>query len=401
MSTHWKYLALTRVGGEVRGNEMGDKKEIIQKIEEKDLTIISLRRDIRCEIKQFFLKKKLSYNILASFFDDFSEMVDSGLDTIQIIDILLSTIKGSKIKIVLLELKNSLTLGSSLSESMKKTKSFSNLDCCIIDIGERSGSLLKVMQYLSEYYYYSNKLRSELIRSMIYPIIIFVLLNGLLIGCVKFLVPKIEHNFSTDLSNSFPTNIIITFVDIVAGHWYNSVIFIGICILFKIFISTIEETKKEQWIKNIVKIVPLLGRYVKEKAIAIFFINLTVIVKSGISLSQGLDLMKDSMSIFIKKDILKCIELIKFGYTFANALEQVNLVSLDIIHMIKKGEEQGKLHLYLDKLSQKQKNSLNKKTKTFFSIITPMMMVICFIVVAILIVGIIFPIYDKMYNMNF
>ncbi|MGL5055883.1 MAG: type II secretion system F family protein, partial [Fusobacteriaceae bacterium] len=109
----------------------------------------------------------------------------SGISILKTLDLIIKEESNTLLKNEIIEIKNSLKIGSSLEESLKNSLFFDALTLTLISIGEKSGNLLEMLQKNIDFL--ENKLNENLryFMTLLEPILIIILgimLGGVLIG---------------------------------------------------------------------------------------------------------------------------------------------------------------------------------------------------------------------------
>ncbi len=114
--------------------------------------------------------------LLALFAEQLRILVAAGITIDRAFDIMIKVINHAVFKKALIEIRESILLGSRISEAIKKHKTlFPNLVVRMISIGESTGNLNEQLNYLSEYFLKKLDDISDKLGKLIEPIIILVI----------------------------------------------------------------------------------------------------------------------------------------------------------------------------------------------------------------------------------
>ena len=114
--------------------------------------------------------------LLALFAEQLRILVAAGITIDRAFDIMIKVINHAVFKKALIEIRESILLGSKISEAIKKHKTlFPNLVIRMISIGESTGNLNEQLNYLSEYFLKKLDDISDKLGKLIEPIIILVI----------------------------------------------------------------------------------------------------------------------------------------------------------------------------------------------------------------------------------
>lgn len=114
--------------------------------------------------------------LLALFAEQLRILVSAGITIDRAFDIMIKVINHAVFKRALIEIRESILLGSRISEAVKKHRTlFPNLVIRMISIGESTGNLNEQLNYLSEYFLKKLDDISDKLGKLIEPIIILVI----------------------------------------------------------------------------------------------------------------------------------------------------------------------------------------------------------------------------------
>lgn len=104
--------------------------------------------------------------------------------------------KNPKLKRIVHEIRSNLDHGLSISDTLKQHKKyFDPLIIALIEVGEKTGSLPKVLLELEVSLLESIELKSKIRGAMIYPIILVSLALGMVVFMLTVILPKITESF--------------------------------------------------------------------------------------------------------------------------------------------------------------------------------------------------------------
>ncbi len=105
--------------------------------------------------------------------------------------------KNPKLKMIVNEIRMNLDHGLSISDTLKQySKYFDPLIISLIEVGEKTGALPKVLSELEVSLLESIELKSKIRGAMIYPVILVTLALVMVIFMLTFILPKITESFT-------------------------------------------------------------------------------------------------------------------------------------------------------------------------------------------------------------
>lgn len=259
----------------------------------------------------------------------------------------------------------------------------------MLKVGEETGRLCDVLNGLDLYYKKVNLMKRKLKSSLAYPAILIFASFILVVFFCLFVIPTFQDIFIS-MGKEVPKVIrIFIFIKIFIDKApFISVIFFifwGVIIPFMCIIYN-----KERLIMLIYK-VPLIKRFREYVSIVL----LSIIIKSGISLSTGVEYCMDIDLLGGLKEQFKNINLsILEGKTLEVALDKASGFSKYTLAHIKLGEECGNLESILKNLEEELFDRLNLELNRILELIQPTTIVFIGGLVLSFILIVILPIFE-------
>lgn len=389
---YWKYTALTRTGEIVSGLEKKAKNRICGELSQRHMRILSLEPDIPAYVKSFFGKKAIDSKTLVYFFDDFKNMLQAGMSVQEILSMLAETSVHTLFKKYLNEIRQYLQEGFSLSQAFSAPGIFPHLAVCALRIGEEAGELDSVMSELAAFYKRKSEIRAIVIRSSIYPLVVLGILCAVMMFVSLKVIPQLQGLLPAEAQGNFSTKVVLALGFLLRKVW---VVFIFIPLGGIIFYFIMKRRKMN--VGQYVYRLPVLGPLLKNSSLAIVFLNLSILQRSGIPLVQAFNVIQEGVANdFIGKKISACRESILQGYSLWQALEKDSFFPLIVSQTIRKGEEIGKLDEYLRRLADFYAKSTAQQIDVFVESIQPVLLGVCAVYLVLVALSFFLPIYSNL-----
>jgi len=297
---------------------------------------------------------------------------------------------------ILIEIISKVEQGRKFSEALAEhSKIFSNIYVNIVKIGEESGTLDKNLEYLGSQLEKNYKLKKQIIGAMIYPLIILggTFIIGTLI-CL-FVLPKLTKmfkNFRVELP--LTTRMLIAVSDFFEYHGILAVsLVVGVIIILAIVLR-LKQVKPLT--HRLLIFMPVIGRFSKNYNLAMFYRSLSILLKSGSTIDEGIIICSQTISnIHYRKIIEEIYTKIKTGENLFDLLDQHHkLFPPTDTQIINVGEESGTLADSLAYIASIREEELNDMSKNLSSILEPVLFIFLGLIVAVLALSIITPIYS-------
>lgn len=355
--------------------------------------------------KEFSLFSKVSKKELRQFINKLSIFINSGIDIKWALGILVKQIKNPFMKKIATEIKNNIDHGIGINETMRQyPKVFDNLTVSLIDVGEKTWKLGKILAELDDNLLENIELKGKVKGAMIYPMILLSLTLLMVIGMMTFIVPKVTESFKkTGTALPWPTQIIVNISDFFIAKWYVLIITLFITIIiFKIMAQTY--IGKMSLAKLFVK-APIFWYVVKQSNIVYFIKSFTILLDSWVLL---LDSLKTASTVvpnmLYKKELVRIKNEVEVWLTISKSLglnldydEWVylnELFSEEFAYVVSTWEETWTLSDSLKKIGSNYNGELKRYIGNMSSMMEPIIIVIVGALVGSIIIAVMLPFFE-------
>src|SRR3989339_100867 len=392
---HYRYSVLSETGNEIKGLEQGSYQEIRKRLKEKNYYILSLEADLFKSIRFALEKKTIKPQTLAVFFEDLVNMLKTGIAINEAVVALQESSIDPVLTKSLSGIEDDLANGFSLTKAFKETKVFPWLVLNMLKVGEKSGSLEQVFEDLAKYYSREAEFLSSLKSAIIYPIVVFCMLVGIMFYVSFKVMPHLEALLPIRGNAYFSTRLLLFLSHFLKNFWF-------VCPLLPIAAVFIYSRLKKSSIERISAFyykIPLIGPLAKDAAFSTLFSNLAVLQRNGINIADALSLIEETTSYqFLAKKIQKLKDFIASGLSFWQAVEKDPFFPSFIYYSVRKGEEMGALDEYLQSLSKYYFDKVSRRTGVILSFIQPALLIFCAAILLFVVSAFIMPVYGNLSN---
>ncbi|MHB8512534.1 MAG: type II secretion system F family protein [Actinomycetota bacterium] len=332
---------------------------------------------------------------IAVFSRQFATMINSGLSLLRALNILTEQTQNKTLARVIGEVRNDVEKGTSLSAAMAKhPKVFSRLYVAMIRAGEIGGVLDSVLMRVAENLEKEVALRQKIKSAMTYPVVVMILVLIIVTAMLLFVVPMFQNLYkSLGGTLPLPTRILITVSNLVQNSWFILFPMIGVGIfLLKRWINT--EKGRAVWDAFKLK-APVFGPLVHKTALSRFSRTLSVLIKSGVPILQGLDIvMETSGNEVVAKATRDVQSSVKEGESISKPLERHAVFPAMVVQMIAVGEETGALDVMLGKISDFYDQEVEATVEALTSLIEPLLIAVMGVCVGGMVVALYMPMFN-------
>ena len=371
--------------------ELLGEKEKPGTFSSKGLKNIALDETKAKKIKRY---KGLKNDDLILFCEQFSVLLQSGVDIIKSLDILATQATSQKLYDALLVIRNAVAGGETLSKAMTRYPDiFNKYMLNLISIGESSGTLADVILKVSQYFEKGEAIKSKVKAALIYPA---VLIAVSLIAIVVFMVQvipmfqKIFGEFNVELPQL--TVMVIGMSNFVKKYLLIEIIAVaGIVFFIK---KTMKNPEQRIKIDEFLLKVPILGSVILRTSVVNFCSSFNVLLYNGVSVIDTIEMVRGTLgNSFLAEKLVKVREKVKGGMPISTALDEAGEYPQLMIQMMAVGEETGHLDTMLDKLVIFYEKRVTQDVNALASIFEPLILVVMGGIIGVLVIAMFLPIF--------
>lgn len=275
--------------------------------------------------------------------------------------------------------------GSSLSEAVAAQGNYFPPNFIrLVEVGEKTGRLEKVLDRLGTYYKDIAELQDEFVSSITWPLIQLIL--GLLVVSVLIYVPSTMAGEDAEMAD-------LLGIGLTGGR--GLAIFWGIVAAISAAVATVWVLMRNGrlgFLSSLAKRVPVLGKALLTFDEANFVQSLSLAIESGIDAWTAIGLsFRSSPSAIFQSKADRTQKAIRDGREMHKVLEETGLFCPETVEAVQLGEESGRLAETLDK----HYRFLRMKVRFAMTALTHLASSLVWIIVASLLIMVIFRIFNR------
>lgn len=392
----FKYKAMNSQGERLVGSYEGNSKEdVVSMISANNMYLLELEEVYGSKEIHLASSRKVKAKDLAMFCRQFYVMIDAGLTINITLDILSNQVNNIKLRETLKTVSEDVQKGETLSASMNKHSDvFPNLLVKMVESGEASGAIDKIMLRMAKYYEKENKINGKIKTAMIYPIILSIVAVGVLILMMVKVVPMFVDLFQQNNAKlPLITRMLLAISGFITSHWILILIVLSVVIGGFIYYKRTEEGQYN--ISKLALKIPILRELIKKIIVSRFTRTLSTLLSSGISLVDAIRIVAGVVNNKVAEEgLIKISEDVVKGEGLYGPIKANNLFPPMLSSMIKIGEESGALDDILDKTADFYDDELDLAITSGTSMLEPLMIIVMGVVVAFIVFAIMLPMFD-------
>ncbi len=338
--------------------------------------------------------KKVNLEKFLIFNQQFVTLVRAGLPILKSLDLLAERLTDPKLRPYINGVREDVRKGALLSDAFRTQEIFPKIYVTSIMAGEKSGSLIEVLERYVGYQKLALGVRKKVLVSLMYPSVLIVLVILLMVFLVTYVVPSFASLYSS-MSAQLPA---ITLFLIAIGTTARSYIlaWVGAAVVAGLIFYFWSKGEAAQEKVDRIKIkVPVLGDIWIKYQVAQFSRVLGTLLTGGIPLVQGLETSADSLGTpLLRKTLAKAGRLVREGQPLSTSLASTGVFPPLSVDMIEVGESTGALPSMLSSVAEFYEDDVNTKMTAVLSLIEPAIMIFMGMFVAFVLIALYLPIFS-------
>ena len=322
-------------------------------------------------------------------------MLKAGVPLLQSFDIIARGHSNARFSRLMLDLKNKVETGSSLSQAFREyPKHFDALYCNLVQAGETAGMLDAILERLATYMEKILAIKSKIKSALFYPISVIVVAIVVTWVIMIFVIPAFKSVFASFGANlPWLTQVVIDISDFFVKWWW--AMFIAIVAAFVGIRLTIKRSESVRFMVHRLSLkLPIIGGILEKATIARWTRTLQTMFAAGVPLVESLDAVGGASGNMVYIAATKRIQTeVSTGTSLTNAMAAQNLFPPMVLQMTQIGEESGSLDNMLGKIADFYEREVDDAVAALSSLLEPIIIVFLGVVVGGLVVAMYLPIF--------
>ena len=320
-------------------------------------------------------------------------LLRAGVPLDRALTILASLSENERMTQLLDDVREQVKGGATLADAMQAQEGvFSRFYLNLLRAGEAGGALESVLERLAEHMEQSREVRDTLLSALIYPaILIFVALASIFI-LLGYVVPQFTELFEgVGQALPLPTRITITVGEFLQHYgWAGLLLAVGAAWLMRRQLT--RPDSRYRWHARFLKL-PLAGSIITKIEVTRFARTLGTLLHNGVPLLKALSIVKDTVDNQVIADGLERVaRSLKEGQSLATPLAEVAHFPAFAAHMIRVGEESGRLEEILQQVAQIYERETHTTIKRALALLEPVLILVLGVIIAAVIISILMAI---------
>lgn len=335
--------------------------------------------------------KQLSSGEVAIFCEQIAMIVRAGIPISDGIDMMKQEVVEERLKDLLAGIQERLEDNQPFAKALEEAGSFPQYMVRMVGIGFESGKADEVMELLEKYYYKEEDIKQSLRRVVTYPIV----LMGMMSVVVLVLSTKVLPIFEEILANlgmqmSGTATQMMQIGTVISQYSVSMLLILLVGGLLSVYLV------KQKNIGIAYKLLMKSKTYEK-LAIQRFASAMSMMISSGMDTEYAMNLASELVAHEgVREKIMRCVEQIGAGSSFANALGDAKLFSEMTTRMLVIGTKTGYLDQSMQKVAQHYEDEVEESLGRILAKVEPTAIIILAIVIGSILLSVMLPLMSIM-----
>ena len=329
---------------------------------------------------------------MAIFCRQFRSILRAGVPVSNVLSMLGQQTENAKLAAAVRDMQASIEKGETLAGSMRKhPKIFNSMLVNMVAAGEESGNLEDSFRQMEVWFDKAKRTKAAVGKAMVYPCVLLAVLFVVLIIMMVKIIPGFLSSFEEmGMELPFLTQCVVAVSDwFVDWWWLLTIVVLGLVVGAVFFKQTNKGMHFFGWIS---RKLPVVKNLTVRSACAVFCRTLSLLLGSGLSLTESLDLVAMNMSnIYFREAVQTIRNMASEGWSLNVAMRNVGIFPPMVYNLTGIGEETGDLQDMLEKTAEYYDDEVQDATARLLAMMEPAIMLFLAVFVLILVLAIFLP----------
>ncbi|HKW93161.1 MAG TPA: type II secretion system F family protein [Methylomirabilota bacterium] len=326
---------------------------------------------------------------LVAFTQQLATLVEAGMPLDRALAIQAELAPTARLRAIVGDVLRSVQGGASLADALAKhhPRPFSRLYINMVRAGEKGGVLETTLRRLAGFLEESQEFRDALVSALIYP----VLLTGVGAAAVAFLMTFVIPRFAVifkDLGATIPlpTLILLEVSGAIQRYWWAlAVVLVATVVASRMVLAT---PRGRLGADRVLLRTPIVGEVIAKSEVARFTRILGTLLRSGVAMIPALTVVKDMLANQVLARAVEGLgDGVRRGAGLAQPMAEARAFPPLAVHMVRVGEETGRLEDMLLQVAATFEADTRKLIKRLIALAEPCIILVMGVVVGFIVVA--------------
>jgi len=339
----------------------------------------------------------LGRNDITGIIRELASLLRAGLALDQALNVLINFSEKEPVKKMMGRVLERVRGGASLADAMAaQSQVFDRFCLGMVRAGEAGGALDQVLTKTAEFMEKAHQSQQNLKSALVYPVVLLVSATISIGIIVTVVIPSFKEIFDqAGIPLPLSTQIVMTVGDIASGFWWLPVS-LGLLAALVYNRQRRDPEQRRAWDRRKLRL-PLLGGLFAKVETTRMTYTLGMLLNNGVPLVSALGVVRGTLGNAAMEHAFEGIQKqVREGRTFAQPLADTGLFPSLATHLIRVGEESGRLEEMMFRVAEVYEREVHQAIQRLMAILVPALT----FGMALLIGGIIVSILVPMLSIN-
>jgi len=372
----------------------GSEKELRDRYSQQGFLIYSVKPRAGSAAAGLIGRKKLNLEKFLIFNQQFVTLIRAGLPILKGLDLLAERLTDPKLGPYIKSVRDEVRGGMLLSDAFRQQGIFPKIYITTVMAGEKSGSLVEVLDRYINYQKMSLAVRKKVLVSLMYPAVLIVLVLALMVFLVTYVVPTFAGLYSS-MQAKLPAMTVYLIAIGTTARTYILALFGAVIAAIFLFRWWSQRDSARERIDRVKLKLPIAGDIWLKYQVAQLARILSTLLVGGIPLVQAMETAADSLGTpLLKRAVEAAGKSVREGQPLSGSLKHSKLFPGLAIDMIEVGESTGALPTMLNSVAEFFEEDVNTRMTAALSLIEPAIMIVMGGFVAFVLIALYLPIFS-------
>jgi type IV pilus assembly protein PilC len=300
----------------------------------------------------------------------------SGMTLLASIDSVIEQTQSTTLAAIWTQIGEDIKQGKTLNQAMASHKCFPEFVVRLVKVGEQTGNMESVLNRGAKTMKDRRAAKEAFASATIYPVLIVSLAAAVTVYMVVYLIPRLQ-TYLDSLGKDMPamTQFLIDSSAWMRGNY--TLLTLGFLAIVCSVLIAYASSEGRLLIDRFLLRVPLFGRLIKLSETSNFARSLSMMLKSGITLTEGLGAVEKIVgNRFLSRSVSDARDKIIRGGNLVDALDQKGAFTGMLSKMAAVGQQTGELGNVLDEVALLHESQFQSLVKRLNAILTPLMTIV-------------------------
>ena len=347
--------------------------------------------------------RRVSRTELITFCFHLSQLLKAGVNIIEALTDLRDTVDNAGFRQVIASLLEDIEGGLKLSEAMANHPyCFDQVFVALVRAGEQSGQLVEVLDELAENLKWQDEMAAQAKKAMIYPILVFVVIIGVIVALMTFLVPQLAATFKTMVPKLPRETELLIAISHIFTRWWYLVLGIPLAGGIALWIAAQTNDRLQQALDAASLRIPVVGALRQKIILARFSTYFAMLYRAGISVLDCIHICEKIVgNRLMERGLQRVGRSISEGQGISQAFIATQLFPPLVLRMLRVGESTGALDTALLNVSYFYNRQVREGMAKLQTLIGPFTTLILGGLIIAILYAIFLPLYDVISKIKF